>query len=60
MRDDETVEEAFQANNKGRSAGNLPRKILVKFSKGKTSIPSRRHIFLPCPYCRRTNHTEKD
>ena len=60
MRDDEAVEGAFQANNKGRSAGNLPRKKLVKFSKGKTSIPSRRQIFLPCPYCRRTNHAEKD
>jgi len=48
MRDDETVEGAFQANNKGRSAGNLPRNKLVKFSKRKTSTPSRRQIFLPC------------
>jgi hypothetical protein len=53
MRDDE-------ANNKGRSVGNLPRKKLVKFSKGKISIPSRRQILLPCPYNRRTNHVEKD
>jgi hypothetical protein len=53
MRDDE-------ANNKGRSVGNLPRKKLVKFSKGKISIPSRRQILLPCPYYRRTNHAEKD
>jgi hypothetical protein len=60
MRDDETVEGAFQANNKGRSVGNLPRNKHVKFSKRKTSTSSKRQIFLPCPYCRRTNHTEKD
>jgi hypothetical protein len=60
MRDDEAVEGAFQANNKGRSTGNLPKKKLVKFSKGKTSISSRRQIFSPCSYCIRTNHAEKD
>jgi len=60
MRDDVAVEGAFQANNKGRSTGNLPRKKPVKFSKGKTSISLRRQIFSPCSYCRRTNHAEKD
>ena len=60
MRDDESIEGAFQVNNKEMSVGNPPRNKLVKFSKRKTSIPSRRQIFSPCPYCRRTNHTEKD
>jgi hypothetical protein len=60
MRDDVVVEGAFQANNKGRSTGNLPRKKPVKFSKGKTRISLRRQIFSPCSYCRRTNHAEKD
>ena len=60
MRDDESIKGAFQANNKEMSAGNLPRNKLVKFSKRKTNTPSRRQIFSPCSYCRRTNHTEKD
>jgi hypothetical protein len=60
MRDDVVVEGVFQANNKGRSTGNLLRKKPVKFSKGKTSISSRRQIFSPCSYCRRTNHAAKD
>jgi hypothetical protein len=60
MRDDEVVKGVFQSNNKGKSIGNLPRKKPVKFSKGKASISSKRQIFSPCSYCRRTNHVEKD
>ena len=60
IRDDKAIESAFQANNKGKNIGNLPRKKPVKFTKGKTGIFLKRQKFSPCSYCRKTNHVEKD
>jgi len=59
MRDDATIEGAFQANNKGKSSGYLPRKKPVKYTKGKSGLSSKRQNFPHCSYCKRTNHAEK-
>ena len=62
MRDDDAMEGAFQANNRGKKNGGLPfkkfnngKQILSKF---KPAAPANKQIFLPCSYCKRTNHAE--
>ena len=60
MRGDEATEGAFQANHKGKSAGNLQGKKFFKNNKGKTEGSSIKWNFSPCSHCSRTNHAEKD
>ena len=57
MRSDEAVEGAFRAKDYGRRSGNLHS---FNDNNGKDEGFSGKRKFLPCSYCQRTNHAEKD
>ncbi|KAJ6701195.1 hypothetical protein OIU74_012532 [Salix koriyanagi] len=64
MRDDEVMENAFQANWKGRKTGNFQKKDFNNgkkfFSENKSIVPANSQMFPPCSYCKRTNHGESE
>ena len=64
MRDDETIEGAFQASCIWRRTEIFPKRNFnngkSNFSKYKTIASANRQSFFPCSYCERTNHAEVD
>jgi len=60
LRGEEVIEGVFQANNKGKSSGNLQGENPFKNNKGKTKGSSRKRNFSPCFNYERTNHAKKD
>ena len=60
MRDDESIEGVFQANNVFQPKKNFSNWKSKTSPKNRDVMPQIKQNLSPCSYCKRTNHAEKD